>query len=604
MTNTNNDADDDTKIFNLEDENDKFFINELLAYLCHYVHNSTITNIKNIIVGFYSFEEIVKAKKLLWELGKDHLDAYIERRTTDRRTCSEASLDDIVEAVKKLDMSSNLPNFVAKNIANIPNNQPEELNLMYIVKRVNSLENKISTIDEVLINNESHNEIIKDKINSYVENVNNIVEELREVKYSLDSKTFINNVLKKDFVVEMLKNIIINECLCNCTFRSDEKNTNLLGCNESLPKHAQVSDKLYTNFVSCDKDIPVSPQVLDKVNNSVLGSDTEVPKNVELMNTEDNHVFIDAASEIQNMKNKSLDTAELVDDEHVPANTSDLKHNKLPSQCENSGKLDEIDDHELEARFKKIRFSDNENDFMFDGNCGFESDTDGSFNDRLNDDFEEFLDNFNQKKIDTASFSEFENKKKRLSLHDSLDTFNNLRSYNEALKSNIDSFIGEAKVSSGVVKSRTKIIDKSVDFLPPKIVDEEGYVMKESRNSYRRRKNALLADMENDGLVGPSPKKITLWVYHVLKGDENIVRNYIEDRNVRVYHISKTSHDQASLKSFKIEISRNDRVKILNKLFFPDGVKCRVWRERSGSNKNYIVTSRTFNGKLYKDTDV
>ena len=34
----------------------------------------------------------------------------------------------------------------------IPDRQPEELNLMYMLNRINSLENKLSNIDNVILN--------------------------------------------------------------------------------------------------------------------------------------------------------------------------------------------------------------------------------------------------------------------------------------------------------------------------------------------------------------------------------------------------------------------------------------------------------------------
>ena len=117
-----------------------FYINELLTYLSCYMHNSTLANIKKNIVSFYSFEDIIEAKKLLCGINKESLGPYVERRNSGRRSCSEAALDDIVEAMQKLDLSDNLSNFVTKNVQKIPDRQPEELNLMYMLYRINSLE--------------------------------------------------------------------------------------------------------------------------------------------------------------------------------------------------------------------------------------------------------------------------------------------------------------------------------------------------------------------------------------------------------------------------------------------------------------------------------
>ena len=40
-------------------------INELLTYIIHYINNSTINNIKKVIINFYNCEEILLAKKTI-----------------------------------------------------------------------------------------------------------------------------------------------------------------------------------------------------------------------------------------------------------------------------------------------------------------------------------------------------------------------------------------------------------------------------------------------------------------------------------------------------------------------------------------------------------
>ena len=54
----------------------KFYSNELLAFLCYYIHNSAFDNIKKVVIDFYSDDDILDAKKLLWEIASDNLEAY------------------------------------------------------------------------------------------------------------------------------------------------------------------------------------------------------------------------------------------------------------------------------------------------------------------------------------------------------------------------------------------------------------------------------------------------------------------------------------------------------------------------------------------------
>ena len=59
-------------------------ISKLLCYCIHYINNSYVNNIKKIIANFHSLQDIYIAKKLLWELGREFLDAFIERKSSEK----------------------------------------------------------------------------------------------------------------------------------------------------------------------------------------------------------------------------------------------------------------------------------------------------------------------------------------------------------------------------------------------------------------------------------------------------------------------------------------------------------------------------------------
>ena len=71
-------------------------INELLTYAIHYMNSSTINNIKKVIQQFYTEEDILEAKKLLWESCADSLGTYPDRKTTKARNASIANINDIL----------------------------------------------------------------------------------------------------------------------------------------------------------------------------------------------------------------------------------------------------------------------------------------------------------------------------------------------------------------------------------------------------------------------------------------------------------------------------------------------------------------------------
>ena len=140
-----------------------------------------------------------------------------------------------------------------------------------------------------------------------------------------------------------------------------------------------------------------------------------------------------------------------------------------------------------------------------------------------------------------------------------------------------------------------KVVDKFINFSPSKIVDDEGFTLKESRSSFKKRKNAELNDMQDNGLAGPLPKLVNLWVYHVLKGDKNVLRKYLETKNIKAYDIIKTFHIDSKFNSFKISVSKYNKSKILNRSFFPNGIKCKSWHDRN----SHTVQSRSFTNKFY-----
>ena len=58
----------------------EYIINECLTYISYYINNSTINNIFKLAVEFYEENEIIEAKKKLWEARPIQLSAYPERK--------------------------------------------------------------------------------------------------------------------------------------------------------------------------------------------------------------------------------------------------------------------------------------------------------------------------------------------------------------------------------------------------------------------------------------------------------------------------------------------------------------------------------------------
>ena len=141
-------------------------INELLSYTLHYLEKSTIENIRKVLSNFYTLDEVKNSKKLLWDVYKDDLTDYQDRKSTENRSAKDSHLDDIFKALKTLDELSRELKFVAHDLDRIPSFNPEELNTTLLLERVNLIEKKLKSYDETLSNQRCDIMLIQNKLDS------------------------------------------------------------------------------------------------------------------------------------------------------------------------------------------------------------------------------------------------------------------------------------------------------------------------------------------------------------------------------------------------------------------------------------------------------
>ena len=104
--------------------------------------------------------------------------------------------------------------------------------------------------------------------------------------------------------------------------------------------------------------------------------------------------------------------------------------------------------------------------------------------------------------------------------------------------------------------------------------DEDGFI--------RRIKKSPNKKNEEDGIIG-APTLRTVWISKVVQGNESNVKKYLNNRNIRVNNVKKTSHIDSQFKSFKIDILNTDIKFVMSNRFWPEGVNCKIWRERNNS---------------------
>ena len=115
-------------------------VNSLLGYVAHCHRSSTIGNIKMVIINFYNEMEIITAKKVIWADQEIILGKYQPRHSSENRPAIEAYVVDILDAIRKLDSKGKMPDILVKDLNRIPDRNPEEMNFLYYVNRVNDLE--------------------------------------------------------------------------------------------------------------------------------------------------------------------------------------------------------------------------------------------------------------------------------------------------------------------------------------------------------------------------------------------------------------------------------------------------------------------------------
>ena len=143
----------------------------------------------NIIKHKYSEGDIKSGKELLWQLRGDKLGPYPNRSDSKNRKANDVNIEDIVNAVADLDVQNILPVFVAKDLSKLPDLQPEELNKLYYINRVASLEaqmkqhrEELVTVNRYISQINDENQLQKDENKQLRDDILNINRALSQTK--------------------------------------------------------------------------------------------------------------------------------------------------------------------------------------------------------------------------------------------------------------------------------------------------------------------------------------------------------------------------------------------------------------------------------------
>lgn len=129
----------------------KVILNELLAYVNVYRHNSTNEALQKVVLLHFLHEDVAEAKRLLvLELHSvDGLSQFTtERRNSSARPAYEAEVEDIIGILDIADTKQAVDGFlfVANNLSVMPKYGPEEINLAVVVDRQVRMDKAITSL--------------------------------------------------------------------------------------------------------------------------------------------------------------------------------------------------------------------------------------------------------------------------------------------------------------------------------------------------------------------------------------------------------------------------------------------------------------------------
>lgn len=135
----------DECLVNIETPTPLLVESALLAYVTFYMNSCTFAKMKETICNFYTAEMINEAKKILWNVYKDDLPPMETRRMSSSREAHEADAYDIIRAISKIDNSK--IKFVAAQLDQIPQGNPEEFDPFALAEKIRVLERKMHAIE-------------------------------------------------------------------------------------------------------------------------------------------------------------------------------------------------------------------------------------------------------------------------------------------------------------------------------------------------------------------------------------------------------------------------------------------------------------------------
>ena len=140
----------------------------LLAYVAYARVSGTNDMIRNAVISTFTSEQIASAKNAIWRQSlHDVIGPLPKRRLTSMRSIAEANVQDILDALQKLDRADRLPSIaiLSTELGAIPKAHPEEVLPISMADRMNKLEHRMTELMDVVERVVSENAQLRDGVN-------------------------------------------------------------------------------------------------------------------------------------------------------------------------------------------------------------------------------------------------------------------------------------------------------------------------------------------------------------------------------------------------------------------------------------------------------
>ena len=129
-------------------------VSEVLCFIANKFSVLTKLQLKSILVGFYTQEELIVAKDGLFassaKLNVDGLPRPVKRARGDNR--AKLTADDLLDLYMCLDEKGcldRLPTYVARNLERVPSVKLEDMELYCVSQKLESLDKRLSAVESV-----------------------------------------------------------------------------------------------------------------------------------------------------------------------------------------------------------------------------------------------------------------------------------------------------------------------------------------------------------------------------------------------------------------------------------------------------------------------